>query len=423
MAGQAKVYFQVATTSTTFGITLQIDSLIYCTATKKIYRLDAAALKTDTLLTVANTAITSGSGTGGTGDVVGPGSAINENIAVFDGVTGKLIKDGGRTVASMPYSGDAADTLADAYTIPFWNTVASAWKKITWANIKTALTTVFDALYLKLDQTAGEQTITGGTPKLDRTIAQIGLDEKNLTNVEYVKNAVTALNANFYMLDTASGIGTWKLTSLSPSPDIETSVTVAALADLGIIQGWISPVAATPSMLIAGIYNMHFHIEKTAGTKTLKTYWELIEYKADTSEVIVGTSEIGKAITALIEEDLHLVNLALYTPTAGSRFVGLLRASVSGAGTAPTAKIYYRGTTAAAFSVPTNIEVLSDTFAYKDLTNTNTTTLAEESTPVAGMMIPIDDGGTMKKVDFDKFGGGATDFSDANNIIANQMFN
>lgn len=38
--------------------------------------------------------------TGGSGDVVGPGSATNNNIAVFDGVTGKLIKDGGVTVAS-----------------------------------------------------------------------------------------------------------------------------------------------------------------------------------------------------------------------------------------------------------------------------------------------------------------------------------
>lgn len=37
----------------------------------------------------------------GTGDVVGPAGAVDENIAVFDGVTGKLLKDGGITVAAI----------------------------------------------------------------------------------------------------------------------------------------------------------------------------------------------------------------------------------------------------------------------------------------------------------------------------------
>jgi len=32
---------------------------------------------------------------GSTGDVVGPASAVDGNLAVFDGVTGKLIRDGG----------------------------------------------------------------------------------------------------------------------------------------------------------------------------------------------------------------------------------------------------------------------------------------------------------------------------------------
>ncbi len=35
------------------------------------------------------------------GDVVGPGSAVNLDIAVFDGVTGKLIKDGAMTIAQV----------------------------------------------------------------------------------------------------------------------------------------------------------------------------------------------------------------------------------------------------------------------------------------------------------------------------------
>lgn len=37
----------------------------------------------------------------GSGDVVGPASSVDEQIAVFDGITGKLIKDGGITIADL----------------------------------------------------------------------------------------------------------------------------------------------------------------------------------------------------------------------------------------------------------------------------------------------------------------------------------
>lgn len=40
-------------------------------------------------------------GSAGSGDVVGPSSAVNNNIAVFDGITGKLIKDGSSTIAAI----------------------------------------------------------------------------------------------------------------------------------------------------------------------------------------------------------------------------------------------------------------------------------------------------------------------------------
>lgn len=38
---------------------------------------------------------------GGEGDVAGPESAVDERIAVFDGITGKAIKDGGKTLAEL----------------------------------------------------------------------------------------------------------------------------------------------------------------------------------------------------------------------------------------------------------------------------------------------------------------------------------
>lgn len=40
-------------------------------------------------------------GGGGTGDVVGPASAVDDRIATFDGATGKIIQDGGKTIATV----------------------------------------------------------------------------------------------------------------------------------------------------------------------------------------------------------------------------------------------------------------------------------------------------------------------------------
>lgn len=58
----------------------------------------------------------------GTGDVVGPAGATDERIAVYDGTTGKLLKDGGYTIAELASSilstvrdgvSSAFDTLAE----------------------------------------------------------------------------------------------------------------------------------------------------------------------------------------------------------------------------------------------------------------------------------------------------------------------
>ena len=39
-------------------------------------------------------------------DVVGPASSVTNRIAVFDGTTGKLIADGGKTIAEIDTDGD-----------------------------------------------------------------------------------------------------------------------------------------------------------------------------------------------------------------------------------------------------------------------------------------------------------------------------
>jgi len=52
---------------------------------------------------------------GTSGDVVGPASAVADRIAAFNGTTGKLIKDGGKTVAEL--RAPAIQTVASAATV------------------------------------------------------------------------------------------------------------------------------------------------------------------------------------------------------------------------------------------------------------------------------------------------------------------
>ena len=47
-------------------------------------------------------------GSGGTGDVVGPASAVADRIATFNGTTGKLIKDGGKLISELALATDLA---------------------------------------------------------------------------------------------------------------------------------------------------------------------------------------------------------------------------------------------------------------------------------------------------------------------------
>jgi hypothetical protein len=63
----------------------------------------------------------------GTGDVVGPSGAVEDRIAVFDGTTGKLIKDGGLTLAQLtPADGSVTNAkLADVPTATVKGRVAA----------------------------------------------------------------------------------------------------------------------------------------------------------------------------------------------------------------------------------------------------------------------------------------------------------
>lgn len=70
-------------------------------------------------------------GGGGTGDVVGPASAVNNNLAAFNTTTGKLIKDSGVAISAIATAQAAAEDAQDAAD------AAAATANLAEAKIKT----------------------------------------------------------------------------------------------------------------------------------------------------------------------------------------------------------------------------------------------------------------------------------------------
>ncbi len=93
----------------------------------KTYRLDTA----DPI--ALNTTSLSFSVAAGAGDVVGPGSATDGRIALFDGTTGKLIKVSSETPASILAAAIAVDPVAGGAPVDVTKAAASAGAAGTWS--------------------------------------------------------------------------------------------------------------------------------------------------------------------------------------------------------------------------------------------------------------------------------------------------
>lgn len=74
------------------------------------------------------------------GDVVGPSSAVNNRIAVFDGTTGKLIKDGGSTIADIVAGSGGLVTSVFGRT----GAIVAATNDYNWSQIDKTVSSLAD---------------------------------------------------------------------------------------------------------------------------------------------------------------------------------------------------------------------------------------------------------------------------------------
>lgn len=124
-------------------------------------------------------------GPAGAGDVVGPASAVDGNLAVFDTTTGKLLKDGGAPADAALTAAPAADTTASGprvtltagENLAFGDAVyvksdGKMWK--TDADAEATMPVAFMALGTILADAAGSFLLPGGFVRNDAWAWTVG---------------------------------------------------------------------------------------------------------------------------------------------------------------------------------------------------------------------------------------------------------
>ena len=243
---------------------------------------------------------------------------------------------------------------------------------------------------IKIKQKSDSGIFTSPTSDVDwggHRIFNLGdpIDLKDAVNEQYLAKAVSAIGSRYYMLNTDSGIGSYKLCSSTPSTGDEQSLSVTDLTDGQEIGGWIAPNAGEPPKLIVGVYNWRIYAEKTAGTQTLRLYWKLIERKSDTSEVEIATSIVSNEIVT--GKNSYIIPLTLnadYEVAPDSYVACKVFAEVSGGGSAPAVSLYFEGNSASHFQIPANTEVLDSHYAHIDLGNVSDSSVLDKIKNVDG---------------------------------------
>jgi len=167
--------------------------------TTKIYVRDSAGTETNLLTT------------GGTGDVVGPSSSVDDRIATFDLTTGKIIQDGGSTIA---------DVLSRSN-----HTGAEGTSAVTSATADSAPTT--DDIIMSINDPLG----TPGTRKVTLDNLSKGLNTSNLPNAPNGGIAAVTTQAAINELDTEKA-----------------TIALSNLASVAINTNLVSDTAGTDSL-------------------------------------------------------------------------------------------------------------------------------------------------------------------------------
>lgn len=152
----------------------------------------------------------------GSGDVVGPASAVNNSVAVFDLTTGKLIKDGGALISDLRLShiGVAVSdettalttgTAKTTFRMPYAFTLTSVKASVTTAPTGAALTVGINEngssiLSTKITIDATEKTSTTATTQPVISDSNLADDSEITIDIDTVGSTVAGAGLKVWLI-------------------------------------------------------------------------------------------------------------------------------------------------------------------------------------------------------------------------------
>lgn len=164
----------------------------------------------------------------------------------------------------------------------------------------------------------------------------------------------SALSIQFMYATASADPNTYRKLLPSHSTGIKQTLSFASLTNGAVIEEFVTEVGSPGAdFLLDGIYHLHIHAAKTAGTKVLQISGKIYKrtYPSGT-ETLLGTTDLSTALGASeAPYDLDLV-LGELDVDVSDRIVVKIYATVTGAGTDPTCALYVEGDTFSRLEFP-----------------------------------------------------------------------
>ena len=205
-------------------------------------------------------------------------------------------------------------------------------------------------------------------------------------NKEYVDLAVSDIRFDYYFNDTASNLDSYYEMNPSPTGDDEhTFTTPGALSgDTQDLFEWISDAVVVFDTIEAGVIDTHIHASRATGNRSVEIYAEIYEYKANTDEVLIATTEVSSVITDKVAVSLHATLSADYEIADTSKLLVKFLANVATVGQPTTVSLFTEGANASRVGLPVPSSALEAVFVKNSLYDANTILAANSNdTPIA----------------------------------------
>jgi len=232
----------------------------------------------------------------------------------------------------------------------------------TWLDVGDNLLGSLSGTTLRLDaiippeppEQIGVMAWDSGVPIGTGTVIDFG---RNLTAIlsgtVLEVHAVGAAGDTFFLRSSGSDVGSYEymLRDHGIQPEVYYSSAIGATGSL--IQGFITPPGAPLlDFLNDGIYHVHLHGNRTAGTMNVRLVWQLFRYTVGGQEIPLLVSELSNVLTdSEAEYDMEAASLEIDVEPSDRLLLKVLGQRFGG-GSGPTASIGIEGLTSTRLEIP-----------------------------------------------------------------------